>query len=352
MLFLVCAVLLLSASVLAECPTADLSGDCKVGLADLAIMAGQWEGEPNMPLLYDMADQWLTEGVQDIVFVDIPSGTFQMGDSFDPEGEPDELPVHTVTLSSFKMSKYEITNQQYCDYLNSAYPAQIKVVGGIIYATSDSGNSYPYCITYSYHPISHSQIDFSDNVFSVMTKPAIDGRDMSDDPAVFVSWYGANAFCDYYGLRLPTEAEWEYAARGGLSGNRFPWGDTITHSQANYYSSSSDSYDISLTRGNHPTWNDGIYPYTSPVGSFAANGYGLHDMTGNVWEWCSDRYGSSYYSSSPINNPSGPTTGSYRVFRGGSWYYRASYCRVASRSYHYPYFRYDYIGFRVCLDLN
>ncbi len=330
---LVCAILLLSASGYTECPTADLSGDCFVGLADLAIMASQW----------------MTEGIRDIgvVFVDIPGGTFQMGDSFDPEGMSDELPVHIVTLSSFKMSKYEITNQQYCDYLNSAYPAQIKEVGGIIYASSDSSNSYPYCDMHSYD--SDSQIDFSGGVFTVRSKG---GRSMINDPVVLVSWYGAKAFCDYYGYRLPTEAQWEYAARGGLAGKRFPWGDTITHSQAIYYSSSSYSYDISPTRGHHPAWNDGIYPYTSPVGTFTANGYGLHDMASNVWEWCSDWYSEDYYSISPRTNPTGPATGSYRVIRGGSWRTNAYTCRVANRFSGTPYHRYSTYGFRVCLDLN
>ncbi len=267
----------------------------------------------------------------------IPSGTFQMGNSFHPEGDWDEVPVHTVTLSSFWMSKYEITNGQYCGFLNSAYPAQIKEDGGIIYASSDSGNSYPYCFL--------SQIDFSGGVFTVRSKG---GRSMINDPVVQVSWYGAKAFCDYYGYRLPTEAQWEYAARGGYSGRRFPWGNTITHSQANYDSSSSQSYDISPTRGYHPTWNDGIYPYTSPVGSFAANGYGLHDMTGNVWEWCSDWIGS--YLSIPQTNPTGPTTGSDRVRRGGDWRHVSYWARVANRGRRSPDFTVNILGFRVCLD--
>jgi formylglycine-generating enzyme required for sulfatase activity len=197
---------------------------------------------------------------------------------------------------------------------------------------------------------------------------------MSNDPMLLVSWYGAAAYCNWlsqqegkeecynlstwdcdfrkHGYRLATEAEWEYAARGGQAGKRFPCGDTITHSQANYHSSSSFSYDISPTRGFHLTWNDGIYPYTSPVGSFPPNGYGLYDMAGNAWEWCNDWYLSTYYNSSPSNNPTGPPPGVYRVLRGGSWVYYASLCRVAFRDFTYPDIRTDHIGFRVVLDFK
>ena len=317
-----------------------------------------WNSKEDLPGEYGTnyrvkvtADDGYVDGPGGMVFATIPSGTFQMGDSFS-EGSTRERPVHTVTLSSFKMSKYEITNAQFAEFLNSAYPEQIKEAGGIIYAVSDTSNSYPYFDTRT--ASSYSQIDFSGGVFSVRFKG---GRDMSDDPVVYVTWYGAKAFCDYYGYVLPTEAQWEYAARGGLSGNRFPWGDTITHSQANYRSywsggSPSYAYDVSPTEGYHPTWNDGIFPRTSPVGSFAANGYGLHDTEGNVWEWCFDWYGSSYYSSSPSTNPTGPTTGSYRVVRGGSWGSIAYSCRVAGRGHTYPYIRHCDVGFRVCLDLN
>ncbi len=366
---LVCVILLLSTSGHAACPTADLSGDCYVGLADLALIAIQWEGEPNMPLLYDMASQWMTAGIRDIVFVDIPSGTFQMGDSFDPEGYPDELPVHTVTLSSFKMSKYEITNQQYCDYLNSAYPAQIKVVSGRVYAADNTGNTSLYCNTSI--SSSHSQIIFSDPNFTVNIK---DGTtDMSDHPMVMVSWYGCVAYCNWKsqqeglescydistwqcdftknGIRLPTEAQWEYAARGGNHSPyyRYPWGDSIDGSMANY-GASGDPYET------------GISPHTTPVGYYdgnqipagtdMANGYGLYDMAGNVLERCNDWYNESYYSISPTDNPTGPASGSCPVLRGGEWIHHGVSCRIAGRACGAPYDGLPNAGFRICVSAS
>jgi formylglycine-generating enzyme required for sulfatase activity len=368
-------VAMLFCGVRGECPSADLTGDCFVDFEDFAILASQWL----------TTDPCIPDG-----FVYIPDGQFLMGDSFTEVGS-DERPVHTVSLDSFAIGKFEVTNQQYCEYLNSALDSNsIYVSGGMVYGI---GNNQPYCHTSTFS--SYSQIDYNDVVFSVRTKG---GRSMSNDPMVYVSWYGAAAYCNWlsqqegreqcynlstwtcdfnkHGYRLPTEAEWEYAARGGLSGKRFPLGDTISHTQANYYGDSSYSYDKSTTQGYHPLWNDGIEPYTSPVGFFdgamkyktdynwpgsstsyqttsGANNYGLYDMAGNVCEWCNDWYSSTYYSSSPLNNPTGPTSGTYPflVLRGGSWRYRAISSRVAERI-NGPAFQVGTIGFRVVLDLN
>lgn len=125
-----------------------------------------------------------------------------------------------------------------------------------------------------------------------------------DHPVIEVSWYGAATYAEFYGKFLPTEAEWEKAARGGLAGKRYPWGDSIGHDEANYCCGT----------GATDKWDR-----TSPVGSFPPNGYGLYDMGGNVQEWCQDWYEWDYYSRSPRENPTGPTSGTYRVFRGGSW---------------------------------
>ena len=343
---------------LAKCPSADLTGDCFVDYEDFALMAAQWlTTDPCVP--------------DDMAY--IPDGEFQMGDHH--EGRYDACDVHAVFLDSFFMSKYEITNRQYCQYLNSVLGSSIYVSIGVVYG---NGNNRPYCDTYSYD--SNSQIDYNDvsETFDVRTKG---GRDMSNDPMVQVSWYGAAAYCNWRsgqkgyeslydpcdpfwpcdfnnsGYRLATEAEWEYAARGGEHSPyyRFPWGDTISHSQANYYAKPFKySYDISPTTGYHPDWNDGIKPYTSVVGSFSTNGYGLYDMAGNVWEWCNDWYSSTYYRVSPYDNPQGPALMICRVLRGGEW--SGLLCQVAVRSSLHPetvpeFRTYNY-GFRVVLDLN
>ena len=209
------------------------------------------------------------------------------------------------------MSKYETTNAQYCQFLNAALASgDIRVSSNIVY-----GNSGPYINqTYFYttQASSHSQVIYSDGTFSVRSR---DGQSMANHPVVTVSWYGAMAFCNYYGYRLPTE--WEWQAVADYDGSyTYGCGTTINHSKANY----DDDNPLNLSS----------YPYTSPVDYYSSYGYGMNDMAGNVWEWTSS------------------ISGSYRVLRGGSWGYTGYTCTVSTRNYDLPSSTYILNGFRVC----
>ena len=261
----------------------------------------------------------------------IPAGPFQMGDALDGIAD---APVRTVNVSAFYMAQRETTKALWDEVR----------AWGLSRGYTDLQDGNGRAANHPVHTVSWFDIIKWCNARSEKEGLApcytVGGSPLRTGTAIpVVNWTAK-------GYRLPTEAEWEKSARGGLNGKRFPLGDTITHSQANYWSDSSLFYDVSLTRGGHPTYTVGGFPYTSPVGNFAANGYGLHDMEGNLWEWCWDWYG-NYDTGSP-SDPRGASSGSLRVRRGGVWTIAlAIYCRVANRSNDAPSSSNNYIGFRV-----
>jgi iron(II)-dependent oxidoreductase len=228
----------------------------------------------------------------------IPAGDFLMG-SPDRHGYNDERPQHTVYISTFYIDRYEVTNALYERFLD------------------ETGNSQP--------PF------WNDSKYND-----------PDQPVTGVTFYDAQAYARWAGKRLPTEAEWEKAARGGLAGKRYSWGDETPDAggtyRANYDPGERTDSDV-----------DG-YAYSAPVGSYPPNGYGLYDMAGNVWEWCSDRYGRDYYGESAESDPRGPEAGATHVLRGGSWFGGAEHLRVSARYHLSAVTAYDNIGFRCAQD--
>ena len=280
----------------------------------------------------------------------IPAGTFTMGSMVasivgtdKSDGLTNATP-HPVTLSAFYLGRTETT---YADWvavrtwaLDSARGAGVYDFGATL--GEGKGDTHPVQTVSWYDVVkwcnAKSEREGLTPVYYTNDAQTLVYRTGNVDvTAAQVKW-GAS------GYRLPTEAEWEYAARGGASGQRFTWGDTITHVQANYWSSASLAHDVSATRGYHPTYATGGEPYTSPVGVFAANGYGLSGMVGNVWEWTWDWYGS--YGSGAVTDPRGAASGTNRVFRGGCWDLEAAYARSAYRRNYGPDNRTDSLGFR------
>ena len=276
--------------------TVSISGPFRLG--DLYLVV-TWD-DGRQPFTYTVNVE-IPEGM-----VLIPAGQFQMG-SNDDEAQNDEQPVHTVHINAFFMDEHEVTNLDYKEFILENPRWQKSRIDKRFhngnYLHHWSGNNYP------------------------------SGK--ANHPVTYVSWYAAMAYAEWAGKRLPTEAEWEYAARGGLAGKKYPWGDAEpTPADANYDG-----------RGD-----------TTPVGRYADNGYGLYDMAGNVWEWCLDAYDEDFYAASDdsrnpiaggeVDNFTTIPTDPSRVLRGGSRGFDALCLRVAYRSGRSPTFTSDYFGFR------
>ena len=239
----------------------------------------------------------------------IPAGEFQMGSN----ESSDEQPVHTIYVDAFYMDKYEVTNAQYKKFVDANPQWQKDHIPAKYHTGSYLTGSYLYNWNGNDYPLGKG-----------------------DHPVTYVSWYAAMAYAQWAGKRLPTEAEWEKAARGGLVGKMFPWGDIIDATKANF---------------------DLIADNIKPVGSYPANGYGLYDMSGNVWEWCLDGYDANFYARSPLRNPvldgdisniisNFTNVKNSRVLRGGSWVNDAQQVRVATRVNNTPTNSLNFYGFR------
>lgn len=328
-------------------------------LASDRLVHGQWEVLTNLPVsssLYSFLDRQAagvaarfyrvlsvgdeTNPAAPPGMALIEGGVFIMGDTLG-DGEDNERPPHEVRVHAFFMDVWEVT-KGFWDSVKSWGTTR-----GYVFDNPGQGKDLN-------HPV--QTINWFDAVKWCNARSEREGLPpvyYTDDGLTEV--YRAGQFVPRMdrtspGYRLPTEAEWEKAARGGETGHRFPWSNTeqITHQLANYYSSTIYDYDTSASRGYHLTFATGGYPYTSPVGSFPPNAYGLYDLAGNVWEWCWDWHDAAWYASAAASaaDPIGPATGTQRVLRGGSWSDLATGARCSYRYAFAPTLAFSFYGFR------
>ena len=273
--------------------------------------------------------------------VSVPGQIFQMGDSNRAGNAGDgEWPVHPVSVDGFQIDATTVTNALFAQFVaDTGYRTEAEVFGysAVFYlalaANPDDIVGQPPEIPW------WLGVRGADWAHPAGPLSSLDG--LSDHPAVHVSWNDALAYCDWAGRRLPSEAEWECASRGGLPGRMYPWGDDW-----------GDRHRCNIWQGVFPSTNtieDG-WLTTSPVRTFEPNAYGVWQSVGNVWEWCSDWWDPRYYAQSPLRNPTGPTAGRQRSLRGGSFLCHDSYCnryRNAARSSNTPESSAANIGFRT-----
>jgi formylglycine-generating enzyme required for sulfatase activity len=277
--------------------------------------------------------------------VKVPGGRHRIGDesawAYPADGEG---PVHEVELTPFRIDRYAVSNLQFAEFVEATrwrtdaeqYEWSF-VFGGLL------PDDFPPTRAVAHAPW-WRQVMGAD--WAHPEGPHSDLSARGDHPVVHVSWNDAQAYCAWAGARLPTEAEWEVAARGGLDGQPFPWGDQLEPD---------GSHRMNVFQGEFPGGNtraDG-YLGTAPVDTFAPNGYGLHNMCGNVWEWCADWLDVEYYRRSEKQDPVGPASGTSRVQRGGSYLCHSSYCRryrVSARFGSEPDSSSSNVGIRVAAD--
>lgn len=273
----------------------------------------------------------------------IPAGTFTMGDSSGDRNPADgEVPLHRVRLDAFDIDATSVTNADFArfvdatGYVTEAESFEFSAVFHLVVAADDDDVLGVPPATPWWYGVKGADWRHPNGRHS-----SLDGLD--DHPVVHASWNDAQAYCAWAGRRLPTEAEWEYAARGGIEGAKYPWGDDEVNA---------GGWRANIFQGTFPrenTTEDG-FATTAPVRTFAPNGYGLWQTVGNVWEWCEDWFDPNAYRASPDADPRGPELGQARVLRGGSYLCHDSYCnryRNAARSQNTPDSSMGNAGFRT-----
>ncbi len=244
--------------------------------------------------------------------VKIPSGKFPMGTQIENDrhwGDTDEEPVHEVFLDTYLIDRFEVTSKEFSDFLNH------------------------------HQTDSHKYIELGNAVTIEKVNGTYRSRKgLENYPANRISWFGANTYCQWKGKRLPTEAEWEKAAKG-IEQRSFPWGNEFPNNQW-----------VTFRR----KFSDYGFQVMEPVDSMekGKSPYGIHHMAGNVWEWVSDWYAADYYDESPKNNPQGPPSGISKVLRGGNWYFKAYYMRTTYRFNERPDVFKVWQGFRCAKSLK
>lgn len=278
-------------------------------------------------------------------------GDFDMGDPYG-DGHPadGEGPRHRVSLSAFAIATTSVTNDDFARFVADT---------GFTTTAERLGTSAVFAMLLESNPQAHSHVlgrapgvpwwvEVSGANWAAPEGPgsSIEGR--GDHPVVQISWDDAQAYCAWSETRLPTEAEWECAARGGLKGRRYPWGNRLLVD---------GQWNCNIWQGDFPRTNtlDDGFIGTAPARHYEPNGLGVFNTVGNVWEWCADWFERDYYRRSPQTDPQGPETGEKRVMRGGSFLCHDSYCnryRVAARSSNTPDSSASNIGFRVVRDID